>query len=170
MNPAQRQAVINLALKRISEEEFLSCFPSNPRLEPEYMKESLERALHEKNSADVEAAMLLGFTLKLFRAADANVLCRLLREDWHEQHEDIASVLQKLKDPATVECLHYAATKQFAYLAYDDAHALAVKCLWALSAINTPAARAKLDLLAKSPIQIVRENAMRLLERAEKLA
>jgi hypothetical protein len=154
-----------LVRNRISEEAFLAKFPVNPRLEPSYVTRILEDAFKTKNASDVESAIYLGFRFKTFGADSVDILCKLLTEDWHRHHEDIAWLMQKLKDPRCVEALYQTALARFPYLAYDDAHALAVKSLWALSEINTKEAQDKLELLTKSDVKVIRENAERLLKR-----
>ncbi len=109
--------------------------------------------------------MLLGFHFG-FPKESIDTLCKLILEDWHTQHENMAWQMQKLRDPRSVDCLYQTALAHFAYLEYDEAHALAVKCLWALSEINTTEAREKLRLLTQSENKIVRENAGRLLSRS----
>ena len=55
------------------------------------------------------------------------------------------------------------AARELPYLAWDDNHALAVKCIWALHDIGTDAAKEKLALLAGSDLEVIRENASELL-------
>jgi hypothetical protein len=165
MTDEQRELILNLALKRISENEFLARFPVNPRIDTSYVVRALEEAMQDRNKHDVERAMMIGFHFG-FPKESADVLCRLILEDWHTQHENMAWEMQRLKDPRTVDCLYQTALARFPYLDYDDAHALAVKCLWALSDINTAEAREKLRLLTQSENKIIHENAVRLLNRS----
>jgi hypothetical protein len=162
MTPEERQLVIDLALGRISEDDFLMRFPANPRKQPAYVKQALEDADRSRDAVDAECAMLLGFRFG-FPPDTGDILCKLLQADWHMQHENIASALQKLKDPQCVEALYETALKQFAYLDYDESYALAVKCIWALKAIDTPEAIEKLELLAQSDNPIISKNARRRL-------
>lgn len=50
--------------------------------------------------------------------------------------------------PSTVDALARAAVMKHDYLAYNDSHAFARKCTWALGDIGTPEARAHLEKLA----------------------
>lgn len=75
-------------------------------------------------------------------------LIGLLRSAAHYRHEDVARWLQDLRDPRAVDALHAAALTKYEYLAYDDSHAFARKCTWALADIGTPAAQDALGLLA----------------------
>ncbi len=110
--------------------------------------------------------MLLGFQFG-FGAECAEVLCELILQDWHMQHENIAMVLQNLRLPGTVDCLYRAALVEFPYLDYDESYALGVKCLYALQAIGSDDAKAKLGLIAGGDNPVLAENAQRLLRSLE---
>lgn len=84
-------------------------------------------------------------------------LNQLLLEDWHECHEDIASLIEKIRDIRSVEVLYQRILK---IPEDDDMRALAKKCIWALKAINTPEAIDKLILLQDSDDSIIRDNAL----------
>lgn len=90
-----------------------------------------------------------------------DILLLLLDEKWHTSEEDIVSVLELIKDPKSIDKLYEVAIK---VPDYDDMRALAKKCMWALSAINTLEARQKLKLLQSSDDQIIKENARFQLE------
>lgn len=166
MTNAERELILDLIAHRISESDFLARFPIDPRSDPSSVTRILEQAYCTQNASDVEFGMYLGFHFNSFSQDSVEILCKLLVEDWHKQHEDIAWILQKLKDPASVGPLYWAANASLPYLAYDDAHALATKAMWALSEINSEDARRKLTLLTQSEIPIIRDNAARLLRRS----
>lgn len=88
-----------------------------------------------------------------------------MKEPWHHQHEDIATLLDFLKSPNSIECLYKITLTEFEYLSYDDSYALALKCIWALGNINTEESKQKLELLSKSENEIIRQNARKQLER-----
>lgn len=85
-----------------------------------------------------------------------DILCRFLKDDWHRCHEDIVSLLEDIKDPQSVDCLYQRALE---IPDYDDGRALAIKCIWALGAINTGEAKKRLVLLTRSGDKITREHA-----------
>lgn len=90
-----------------------------------------------------------------------DILLQLLDEQWHTSEEDIISVLELIKDPKSVDKIYEVA---LAVPDYDDMRAIAKKCMWALSAINTPEAVQKLKLLEKVDDLIIKENATFQLE------
>ena len=97
----------------------------------------------------------------------SEIFCKLLQADWHYKHEDIAQILQGLKDPSTVDCLYRAAELQFDYLNYDDTFGFARKCTWALADIGTPEAKAKLQQSARSSNDFGAKYAQKRLDRWE---
>ena len=163
IDETNRQLILDLALNRLPVSDFMRKFPFGEKTPAEYVKLSLEEALESRDPIQVEYGMLLGFQLKLFNQAFAPLLKTMILEDWHREHEDMASVMQMLKDPSTVDALYRTALTRFPYLEYDQSHSLAVKCLWALKAINNRDASEKLKLLAQSEDKVVRETAERLL-------
>jgi hypothetical protein len=94
----------------------------------------------------------------------AEVFAQVLLLPWHFRHEDIATALQRMKDPRTVPALFAAASAKHAYLAYDETCSLARRCLAALSAIGTDEARARVAALASGGDAIVAKFAQRRLE------
>lgn len=165
MTNAERELVNFLMRKSISNEDFRNRFTVDVVRNPNYIIQLLEIAYTEKNSDDVENAMFIGFVFNLFTEEFITILSKLIGEPWHYQHEDIAMIFQKLKSPQTIECLYKTALTRFEYLEFDEAFALAVKCIWALGDINTPESREKLKLLAQSENEIIKNNATNQLNR-----
>jgi hypothetical protein len=90
-----------------------------------------------------------------------DVLLPLFDEKWHTSEEDIISVLELIKDPKSVDILYEIALD---IPDYDDMRAIAKKCMWALSAINTPEAVQKIKMLKNADDPIIKENATFQLE------
>jgi len=74
-------------------------------------------------------------------------------------HEDIASLLQGIRSPGSIDELYKTALTRFDYLDYDDSYSLARKCIHALGDINTAESKEKLAMLAGSGIPIIKEAA-----------
>ncbi|WP_148053134.1 hypothetical protein [Pseudomonas brassicacearum] len=74
-------------------------------------------------------------------------LSRLLIEDWHISHEEIARALKPLKYPGAVENLYKAAVSNYPYIASE--YALGVKCIYALYEVGTDAAKEKMKLISQ---------------------
>jgi hypothetical protein len=167
MDTAKRQLILAFAQGVFSEDSFIAQFGANPRTTPDIVDTELERGFAERSSDSVECALVLAFVFGLSRKW-APLLCKLIEEDWHHSHEDIAEALQDIRVPSTVDCLYRTALRKHDYLAYNDGESLAVKCIWALHDIGTYEAVEKLKLLSQSALSApVRERA---LERLSALA
>jgi len=164
MSNEDGKLIMQLARKKISDQEFLDKYSGDPR-EEGHVQALLERALQERNADLVEDAVILGFHFG-FHAGCARILSQLLLEPWHVKHEDIARALQRLRDPVSVQALYRAALADFDYLSFDENYSLGVKCAWALGKIGTPEALAKLKELAKTDREPVREAALEQLRKA----
>lgn len=154
-----------LIFNKISKERFLKIIRVKPeKLEVELL-EMLNIAYDQCSSCNVEVALYLIFVYELFSEMYLNLLNNLILCDWHEQHENIAMILQRIKSPQSVDYLYIAASKKYSYLEYDDNFALAVKCIWALGEINTDEAMKKLEILQMSENDIIKKNAIKQLQR-----
>jgi hypothetical protein len=159
MTKHEKDLIKAFALKQIGKDDFFAEYPVDLNIDKVYALKTLEGAYESKNSEDIEYGLLLGFLLNLFSSDYIDVLCKLILEKWHYKHEDIALILQELKNPKSIDCLYQAALMKFDYLSYDDSYALARKCIHALGDINTEYSREKLRLLASSDIPIIKEKA-----------
>lgn len=102
------------------------------------------RAAIEKQDSDVVESVLHLCYDKAGGADYVGLLDLLLLADWHMSHEDVAQELQRLRSPLAIPALRTTATRKFAYLEYNNSHALARKCTWALADIGTKEAKEKL--------------------------
>lgn len=109
----------------------------------------LRDAVARQDKDDLARAMLLVDPRETPDENLAPVLAHALEEPWHDLHEDIARMLQLYRDPRTVPALARAARSKHPYLASDDSHALARKCIWALAHVGTPEAQDRLRELAQ---------------------
>ena len=120
----------------------------------------LEAAIQAQDPDEFENALN-----DLGDGAGCGVLIQALSMDWHFRHEDVALAIQWARCADAVPALEARALDCPAYLAWDDNHALARKCTWALADIGTPEARAALERLADCDIAVVGELARRRLDR-----
>lgn len=148
----QKRLVIDLALKRVSEEDFLRSFPASPDQRQSLGLEVLRFALSEKDPDAVECGTILGYHFGM-TTDYVDVLGALALVDWHRDHEDVVFALGKLKSPRSVEPLFLAAQKSHGYLqasAPDDGDGhfeLRSKCIHALANIGTIESLARLEEL-----------------------
>ncbi len=124
----------------------------------------LGEAITARNADDLELALIVCDT---FGIDDAHVdtLIGLLYADWHSQHENVVSVLDRFKLPDAVEALYHAASWVPEYLQWDENRALAVKAIWALGDVPGDHALSKLSQLREAEDDVVRQAATRQLRR-----
>ena len=118
-------------------QEFLNEFHVGKSELSDCIKDLLQTAYNEKNAEDVDYSLFIGFAFDVFTEDFSDILCKLIEESWHFQHENIASILQKLKMPNTIKSLYNASLLKLKYLEYSEVEPLAVKCIWALGEIKT---------------------------------
>lgn len=131
-------------------------FPEGQRLK--FKKETLSLLKENVKNKDQEG-LETTLAVLFYDGADndyTDILLQLLDEKWHISEEDIISILELIKDPKSIDKLYEFAID---FPDYDEMRAIAKKCIWALSAINTPEAIQKLKLLEKVDDPIIKENA-----------
>lgn len=109
----------------------------------------MEEAYRYQDSEQLYTIMRLLWDYGSYDSTYVPILCQIGVQDWHDLHEDVASMLQELADSRSVEALFVMANSKHHYLEYDEAYALAVKCCWALAAIGNKSAYEKLKVLAR---------------------
>ena len=161
MTEEERSIINQFYFSEISKELFLEFYPVDFKKDKEHIFLSVKSAYEARNSGDLDLAL----TLIIFDTdiVDADrfveLLCLLLRETWHQQHENITRILQEIKSPKSIDTLYQTALTKFDYLDYDDSIPLAIKCIHALGDINTAYAKEKLQLLASSENSVIKEKA-----------
>ncbi len=137
---------------------------SAPQTALRLVSTSCRTAISRRDPVDVELALVVcsrfGFTEDHLQP-----LLSLAFADWHQQHENVATSLGKIRSPSSVDALAHLAQWIPDYLAYDDARALATKAIWALGCIIDHGAREALESLAKSGDSIVAIGAIAQLQR-----
>lgn len=162
-NISNENLLIGYMCQDVPIEGLITQLGGDPRSNPGAVLRELQRALESGAPGYVEGALFLACHFGLSRRW-AGVLCQLLLADWHCQHENIASSLQDIRAPSSVESLYRAASVQHAYLSYDDSSPFAHKCVWALFDIGTPEAIEKLHLLSRSDREDIRDYARKRLD------
>ena len=150
MTNIEKQLIMSYTFKKITKEEFLKRFPVDLTKENNYILSELLRAFDTKDKDVILYAMMI-LHLEYFTDRDkyVDIFNELLLVDWHDRHEDIASLLKGISSSKSVDALFKAATVQYDYLDYDDGYEFARKCIKALSSINNPEAIEKLRILSQ---------------------
>ncbi len=124
----------------------------------------LDRALVDRDSAGVR----WGFALAGYcgtAAEHLSTLVALAPQGWHRSHEDIVFFLADLRRPECLSVFADLVNARFDYLAWDDARALAVKCIWGMGKLGTEEAVRVLAALVRTDEPVVSTNARDQLER-----
>lgn len=131
------------------------------------IKSELENALLKKDGKRIEYLIyaLLLTEEKIDLNGFVNVLNELLICEWHEQHENIIMILQKIHSPLSVEYIKKAISLKPQYLNWDDNFAFEVKCIWTLGYIKTSEAQIALEQIVQDPNEILSQNAKNQLKR-----
>ena len=96
-----------------------------------------------------------------------DILNKLILCKWHEKHEDIVFLLQKIRDSESVECLYQAIFLRPAYLKWDDNYSFERKCIHAIAKCGNQEAVNKLKLLVTSNNEIIRLCTERQLQKVQ---
>lgn len=107
MNRFESDLVLDLALRRISKDEFLKRFRPNDDRE-HLISVLLKEAIAAQSSDDVEFTLITGFGALKFQDENIEDLILLIFEDWHMSHEDIVSALDELNSPISTDALFHA--------------------------------------------------------------
>ena len=152
--------------KKITKKEFLNKFSFTKEKKIELLKKSFEQAFFQKSEDKIDDLVSTVIFFKL-EVEFADILCRLSKEEWHNEHETIASILQWIHLPQTIDCIYELAISNFEKYSWDDNFALVRKCCFVLGDINTPKAKEKLKLLLQSDEEMIRKHALEQLNRCD---
>jgi hypothetical protein len=105
---------------------------------------AIRSAIESRNDSDLVTALSSAFSQAPRELVPD--LCRVLTENWHEQHEDIVLLLQDLKDERAVAALFEASQMTFQHLIqWNNVHEFQRKCTWALADIGSERAKQRLS-------------------------
>ena len=162
----EQRLILDLLLGHKSEEQFCQEFPADPLQKSALGLSILQTAAKERDPVGVEFGLHLGHRFG-FLPEYLGTLLALLREDWHERHEDVVDGLAELKSPESVDALCYAALMELPYRSYDDSGSLAKKCIRLLGKLQSHEAVLRLADLVRRGSDSVRSAAAAELHRLE---
>lgn len=150
---------------KITKEKFLKLINVKEADLFDEIYEFINFSVLEESCENVEIAIHLIFLYNLNSNAFVKIFNNMLISDWHEEHENLAILLQQLRNESSVKYLYEAIGQKHDYLEWDYNHAFEVKCIWALGDIGNVDAKEKLSFLLNSDIDIIRTNAQKQLDR-----
>ncbi len=118
-------------------------------------------AFDQRDSEEL-SKLLRAYELFGIAAEHVPLIARLIREDWHLEHEALVELLQdlKAKDGQTIEALYAATQMRTPYLKRTGNEPLARRAIFALGKIDNQVANAKLKIIARSVNPILAEAAL----------
>jgi hypothetical protein len=148
--------------EKLSISDFLSKIPKKSFKYTDRIINLLEVAYQRKIVSNVEL-LIIAASADGVSSKYSGILCKLLKEDWHEKHEDIVMLLEDIKDPNTIDCIISVIYHKMPWDS-DSYSSLGLKCIWALGAIGNKKAIEHLQELAKSDVGYIKDNALKQLQ------
>lgn len=158
----KKDLILKLMMKQISFSDFLCQFGDGSG-ELDLCKE-LTIAREAKDAELVDLLLYLSAVVK-FDYYDVDILNQLATDPWHQKHEEIVRLLDHYRQPSSVNPLYEAALLNLDYWDYDEDFILANKCIRVLEKIQDQNAIEKMELLAASDNELIRQYAQKHLNR-----
>ena len=108
VSSAQQKLILDLLLRRISEQDFFSSYPTSPETVQQEGLALLESATANEDGVDAEFGLYLTHRFGVTPAHE-EPLNQLANAPFHQRHEDVVAALSKLKKPSSIEPLYRAA-------------------------------------------------------------
>lgn len=157
MNEQEKKLIRQLGMGTLKEESFFKKFPVPKSMCCKYIFQNLNIASQNQDLEAVSYSIILYFHCEC-RPIESQLdfLCKLLKEEWHNVHEDIIEILSDSNAIEWAECLIHAVTKMdLAYMA--DKRPLVEKVGYALSKMEHPTSAIGLKKLASSNDEMISE-------------
>lgn len=94
-----------------------------------------------------------------------SVLDELLIESWHDQHENIVTLLERISSIESLEYFFEAIDLRPSYLSWDDNYSFGVKCVRALYYVGKELSAPYLEQLCDHPNETIRAMAQKQLSK-----
>ncbi len=154
--------ILNLMTNQVTKEDFLKNLKIDINIMSNVILDMLKIAYNNQDKNLLEEAIYLLFTyeenIDLKKYVD--MLNKIICENWHTEHENIALLLEDIAYSSSVDALYKNIFAKYDYLLWDTNYALAVKCIYGLGAIATDSAIKKLKQLSIHDNEIIRKNSL----------
>ena len=164
MTKEEREMILNL-----SYEELIEKFKNEPRKVIKFLQDEQKKDVSNDTKYIIEILItLIMIIIRDYYLEDDSFnefLIKLACDKRHYQHEDLVFLLEKKHSPKLINRVYDLAVMEFDYKKEDEFFNIARKCTYALGYTNTPKAKEKLELLAKNENELIREYAIKQLNR-----
>ena len=163
------KVIADLAAKRITLEEFYKRFSIDLLSNPHFLRDKWRMAIQEKDEETMQDALyvecrLYDYKHDSWRPDDYYIedIRRLIKEYWHQQHEEFLDILIDVGDDKRDESI-YIDILHTTFPYYEDQEdeetfmvPIWAKCIWKLASIGTPRAIKCVKELRNSPYEYIR--------------
>ena len=164
MTTEEREIILNL-----SYEELIEKFKNEPRKVIKFLQDEQKKDIGNDlvHIIEILTSLILIIIEDYYLEDDSfnEFLIELAYDKRHRQHEDLAFLLEKKHSPKLINRVYNLAVMELDYKKEDEFFNIARKCTYALGYTNTPKAKEKLELLAKNENELIREYAIKQLNR-----
>ena len=164
MTTEEREMILNL-----SYEELIEKFKNEPRKVIKFLHEEQKKDVSNDTKYIIEILItLIMIIIEDYYLEDDSFnefLIELAYDKRHCQHEDLAFLLERKHSAKLINRVYDLAVMELDYKKEDEFFNIARKCTYALGYTNTPKAKEKLELLAQNENELIREYAIKQLNR-----
>ena len=164
MTTEEREMILNLSYQELKEK-----FKNEPQKVIKFLRDEQKKVIGNDlvHIIEILTSLILIIIEDYYLEDDSfnELLIELAYDKRHHQHEDLAFLLEKKHSPKLINCVYDLAVMELNYMKEDEFFNIARKCTYALGYTNTPKAKEKLELLAKNENELIREYAIKQLNR-----
>ena len=164
MTTEEREMILNLTYLELAEK-----FKNEPQKVIKFLRDEQKKVIGNDlvHIIEILTSLILIIIEDYYLEDDSfnELLIELAYDKRHRQHEDLAFLLEKKHSPKLINCVYDLAVMELDYKKEDEFFNIARKCTYALGYTNTPKAKEKLELLAKNENELIREYAIKQLNR-----
>ena len=164
MTIKEREMILNLTYLELAEK-----FKNEPRKVIKFLRDEQKKVIGNDlvHIIEILTSLILIIIEDYYLEDDSfnELLIKLEYDKRHRKHEDLAFLLERKHSPKLINRVYDLAVMELDYTKEDEFFNIARKCTYALGYTNTPKAKEKLELLAKNENELIREYAIKQLNR-----
>ena len=164
MTIKEREMILNLTYLELAEK-----FKNEPQKVIKFLRDEQKKVIGNDlvHIIEILTSLILIIIEDYYLEDDSfnELLIEFIYDKKHYNHEDLAFLLEKKHSPKLINRVYDLAVMELDYMKEDEFFNIARKCTYALGYTNTPKAKEKLELLAKNENELIREYAIKQLNR-----
>ena len=164
MTIKEREMILNLTYLELAEK-----FKNEPQKVIKFLRDEQKKVIGNDlvHIIEILTSLILIIIEDYYLEDDSfnELLIEFIYDKKHHNHEDLAFLLERKHSPKLINRVYDLAIMELDYMKEDEFFNIARKCTYALGYTNTPKAKEKLELLAKNENELIREYAIKQLNR-----